>query len=164
MNKKKKIDITLKVNGEDVTYSVEPHTNLLRALRDNFNWDVKCGCEAGECGTCTVLLDGIAVKSCLTLAAACEGHEIWTNKGLGYADRLASRLQDAFVECGSVQCGFCTPGFVVVGVDYLKKGGKADRNEIKKAISGNLCRCTGYVKIVDAIYKVAKEIEEGALA
>jgi carbon-monoxide dehydrogenase small subunit len=110
------------------------------------------------------LLDGEAVKSCVTLAAACEGHEIWTDKGLGYNDALTARLQAAFVTCGAVQCGFCTPGMIVVGAHYLKHGGKADRVAIKQAISGNLCRCTGYVKIVDAIYQVAKEIEGGALA
>lgn len=159
-----KIKIGLKVNGVAVTYEVEPQQSLMRALRDNYNWDVKCGCEVGECGTCTVLLDGVAVKSCITLAAACAGHEIWTNKGLGYQDRIAARLQEAFVECGSVQCGFCSPGMIMAGVDYLKHGGKADRTAIRNAISGNLCRCTGYVKIVDAIYKVAKEIEEGVLA
>jgi len=159
-----KIKISLKVNGEDVTYEVEPQQSLMRALRDNYNYDVKCGCEVGECGTCTVLLDGVSVKSCITLAAACDGHEVWTNKGLGYNERLTARLQEAFVECGSVQCGFCTPGMIVAGTDYLKSGGKADRAAIRRAISGNLCRCTGYVKIVDAIYKVAKEIEEGVLA
>ncbi len=158
-----KIKISLKVNGQAVTYEVEPQQSLMRALRDNYNWDVKCGCEVGECGTCTVLLDGVSVKSCLTLAAACEGHEVWTDKGLGYHSRLTARLQAAFVECGSVQCGFCTPGMIVAGTDYLQRGGKADRVAIRRAISGNLCRCTGYVKIVDAIYKVAKEIEEGLL-
>ena len=159
-----KIKINLKVNGQAVTYEIEPQQSLMRALRDNYNWDVKCGCEVGECGTCTVLLDGVAVKSCITLAAACDGHEVWTNKGLGYADKITARLQEAFVECGSVQCGFCTPGMIVASTNYLKNGGKADRQAIRKALSGNLCRCTGYVKIVDAIYKVAQEIERGELA
>ncbi|MEG1524999.1 MAG: (2Fe-2S)-binding protein [Clostridia bacterium] len=156
--------LNLKVNGEQACWDIEPQQNLLRVLRDHYVWDVKCGCEEGDCGTCTVLLDGVPTKSCITLAAACEGHEIWTDKGLGYQDKLAARLQAAFVECGSVQCGFCTPGMIIVGLDYLKRGGKPDRAAIKKAISGNLCRCTGYVKIVDAIYKVAKELEEGVLA
>lgn len=158
-----KIKLNFTVNGEAVSWEIEPQTNLLRALRDNYIYDVKCGCEEGDCGTCTVLLDGVATKSCLTLAAACEGHEVWTDKGLGLSDKIGARLQEAFVECGSVQCGFCTPGMIVVGIEYLKNGGKPDRAAIKKAISGNLCRCTGYVKIVDAIYKVAKEIEEGML-
>ncbi|MBQ3552189.1 MAG: (2Fe-2S)-binding protein [Clostridia bacterium] len=158
-----KINIKLKINGVFVTLEVLAHQNLLRALRDNYYWDVKCGCEVGECGTCTVLLDGQAVKSCTVLAAACDGHEIWTDKGLGLSTKLTARIQDAFVECGSVQCGFCTPGMVVAATDYLKNGGKPDRTAIREAISGNLCRCTGYVKIVDAIYKVAKDIEEGLL-
>jgi len=158
------ISIQLNINGEAVTMQVAPHESLLRALRRYYYWDVKCGCEMGDCGTCTVLLDGIAVKSCVTLAAACDGHEVWTNKGLGEHDSLTARLQEAFVECGSVQCGFCTPGMIVAGVSYLKHGGRADRGEIRKAITGNLCRCTGYVKIVDAIYKVADELEKEARA
>ncbi len=153
------IDIHLKVNGENVVFHVEPQTNLLNALRDNYYYDVKCGCGEGDCGTCTVLLDGLSVKSCTMLAAACDGHEVWTDKGLGYEDKLTQMMQKNFVECGSVQCGFCTPGMIVAGVSYLKNGGKADRQEIKRAISGNLCRCTGYKKIVDAIYKTALELE-----
>lgn len=158
-----KVKINLKVNGEAVTYEVEPQTSLMRALRDYYNYDVKCGCEAGECGTCTVLLDGVAVKSCITLAASCDGHEVWTNRGLGYRDRIAARLQAAFVECGSVQCGFCTSGMIVAGTSYLTHGGRADRSAIREAMSGNLCRCTGYVKVIDAVYKVAQEIERGEL-
>lgn len=104
-----RIKINLKVNGEDVTYDIAPEDTLLKALRANYNYDVKNVCEIGECGACTVLLDGEAVKSCVTLAAACEGHEVWTDKGLGEQDKLAARLQDAFVECGSVQCGICIP-------------------------------------------------------
>ena len=151
-----KIKINLKVNGENVTYEVEPQENLLRALRNNFNWDVKCGCEAGECGTCSVLLDGKEVKSCLTLAAACDGHEIWTDKGLGLNDRLTARLQEAFVECGSVQCGFCTPGMILAAQALLDKNPHPTEAEIRRAISGNLCRCTGYQAIVDAILTVSQ--------
>ncbi len=158
-----KIKVNLKVNGEDVTYTINPEDTLLKALRANYNYDVKCGCEIGECGTCTVLLDGDAVKSCVTLAAACEGHEVWTDKGLGENDKLAARLQDAFVECGSVQCGFCIPGFIVAGVGYLKNIGNPDRKMIRNYVSGNLCRCTGYQKIIDAIEKVALEMERGEI-
>ncbi|MDO4582262.1 MAG: (2Fe-2S)-binding protein [Bacillota bacterium] len=156
-----RIPLTLKINGEEKTFLAAPEINLLRLLRDNYYWDVKCGCEEGECGTCTVLLDGVAVKSCLTLAHNCAGHEIWTNKGLGYNDEITAKLQAAFVECGSIQCGFCTPGMIVAAKHYLQQGGKADRQAIRKAISGNLCRCTGYKKIIDAIYKVAAELEGG---
>ena len=160
---KEKIKINLKVNGEDVTYEINPEDTLLRALRDNYNYDVKNGCAIGECGACTVLFDGEAVKSCVTLAAAADGHEIWTDKGLGENDKLAARLQDAFVECGSVQCGFCIPGFIVAGVGYLKNIGDPDRKKIRNYVSGNLCRCTGYVKIIDAIEKVALEQERGEI-
>jgi carbon-monoxide dehydrogenase small subunit len=156
------IDIQIRINGENVNIRCEAHLSLLRVLRDNFYYDVKCGCEEGDCGTCTVILDGKTIKSCVTLAAACDGHEVWTIKALGKSDELAARLQKAFVECGAVQCGFCTPGMIAAGLGYLKNNGKADRKEIRKAISGNLCRCTGYVKIVDAIYKIAAELEKEA--
>lgn len=161
MSEKMKID--LKVNGEDVTYEINPEDSLLKALRANYNYDVKNGCAIGECGACTVLFDGEPVKSCVTLAAAAAGHEIWTDKGLGEQDKLSRRLQDAFVECGSVQCGFCIPGFIVAGVGYLKNVGTPDRKMIRNYVSGNLCRCTGYVKIIDAIEKVALEMERGEI-
>ena len=157
------IKVNLKVNGEDVTYEIAPEASLLQALRDNYNYDVKNGCAIGECGACTVLLDGEAVKSCVTLSAACEGHEVWPDKGLGENDELSRRLQDAFVECGSVQCGFCIPGFIVAGVSYLKNIGDPDRKKIRNYVSGNLCRCTGYQKIIDAIEKVALEQERGEI-
>lgn len=152
------IPITLRVNGEIKTFTAPAHYSLLRLLRENQYLEVKCGCEAGDCGTCTVLLDGKSVKSCITLAHACEGHDVWTVKGLGYKDDITARLQRAFVECGSIQCGFCTPGMIVAGKNYLEKGGNANRSSIRHYISGNLCRCTGYNKIVDAIYRVAVEI------
>lgn len=153
------IKVNFTLNGKPTTYSVESHTNLLRMLRDNFNYDVKCGCEEGDCGTCTVLIDGVSQKSCITLAAQVEGKCVLTVKGVTYSDdELGHLLQKNFVECGSIQCGFCTPGMVLAGKEYLNNGGVADRAAIRVAISGNLCRCTGYVKIVDAIYKTAVEI------
>lgn len=152
--------VQFKLNGRDVAYICDPGASLLRVLRDNYNWDVKCGCEKGDCGSCTVLFDGVAVKSCVTPAAACEGHEIWTDKGLGLSDVLTQRVQAAFVECGAVQCGFCTPGMIVAAVSYLKTVGDADRKRIREGLSGNLCRCTGYNKIIDAVYKVACELKE----
>jgi aerobic-type carbon monoxide dehydrogenase small subunit (CoxS/CutS family) len=94
------------------------------------------------------------------LAAQADGGTVWTNKGLGEVDELTQKLQKAFVEHGSIQCGFCTPGMIIAGKAYIEKGGKPDRNEIKKAISGNLCRCTGYKKIVDAIYDVAEQMSK----
>ena len=152
-----KVDFTL--NGKPTSYHVAPHTNLLRMLRDNYHYEVKCGCEEGDCGTCTVLIDGVSLKSCITLAAQVEGRCVLTVKGVTYSDDDTGHLlQKNFVECGSIQCGFCTPGMIMVAKEYLDGGGIADRDAIRKAISGNLCRCTGYTKIIDAIYKTAKEI------
>lgn len=152
------LPVTLTVNGEQKTFLAAPELSLLRLLRDNHYLDVKCGCEEGDCGSCTVLLDGVAVKSCVTLAHNCAGRAVWTDRGLGLQDELTAKLQEAFVVCGSVQCGFCTPGMIVAARDYLGRGGIADRDAIRKAISGNLCRCTGYHKIVDAIYQVAVDL------
>lgn len=153
------IDVTFMLNGKQVTYNVPAHMNLLRMLRENNNYDVKCACEEGDCGTCTVMINGESIKSCITLAAQVEGACVTTTKGLTYGDdEVGHMIQKAFVECGSIQCGFCTPGMVMAAKDYIDHGGIADRAEIRKAISGNLCRCTGYVKIVDAIYRVAKDL------
>lgn len=155
-----KVSVNIKINGEDRCLLVEPQTSLLKMLRDNYYWDVKCGCEEGDCGTCTVLLDGVAVKSCVTLAAQCDGHEVWTDYGLGQIDAVTQCIQEAFVECGAIQCGFCTPGMIVAATDYIKHGGVPDRKLIRQAISGNLCRCTGYQKIVDAIYLAAQKLAD----
>ena len=154
------ITVNFTLNGKRTTYSIAPHTSLLRMLRDNYNYDVKCGCEEGDCGTCTVLVDGVSQKSCITLAAQVEGKCVVTTKGVTYncEDELGHRLQENFVKCGSIQCGFCIPGMIMVGKEYLDNGGLADREAIRRAISGNLCRCTGYKKIIDAIYNTAKEI------
>jgi len=154
------VNITVTVNGTTITANAKPEMNLLRFLRSQGIFDVKCGCEMGDCGTCTVVLNGKSVKSCVTLAAQADGSSVWTNKGLGVVDALTKKLQKAFVEHGSIQCGFCTPGMIIAGKVYLKQGGTPDREQIKKAISGNLCRCTGYKKIVDAIYDVAEQMQE----
>ncbi len=157
-----KLTVSLTVNGEDVTLFCTAGESLMRMLRGAHYYDVKCGCEEGDCGSCTVLLDGVAVKSCFTLAAACQGHTVETCKGLSYQDALARDLQESFVRYGAVQCGFCTPGMVTAALSYLRRGGKADRSEIRGALSGNLCRCTGYKKIVDAVYETALKLERGA--
>ena len=151
----KQLPLTLFINGEEKTFLAAPELSLMRLLRDNYYWDVKCGCEEGDCGACTVLLDGEAVKSCVTLAHGCAGHQVWTDRGLGLADALTQEIQAAFVACGAIQCGFCTPGMILAARHYLAQDGAADREKIRAAISGNLCRCTGYQKIVDAIYQVA---------
>lgn len=155
-----KITVNFTLNGKPVSFETEAHVSLLRMLRNNLQWDVKCGCEEGDCGTCTVLVDGVAKKSCVTLAAQVEGKSVITTKGITYneEDVTGQMLQRAFVECGSIQCGFCTPGMVMASKAYIDNGGIADREEIKKALSGNLCRCTGYVKIIDAVYRVAKDL------
>ncbi|MGI5824307.1 MAG: (2Fe-2S)-binding protein [Bacillota bacterium] len=155
-----KITVNFTLNGKPVSFETEAHVSLLRMLRNNLQWDVKCGCEEGDCGTCTVLVDGVARKSCVTLAAQVEGKTVLTTKGITYnkEDVTGQMLQRAFVECGSIQCGFCTPGMVMASKEYIDNGGIADREEIKKALSGNLCRCTGYVKIIDAVYRVAKDL------
>jgi carbon-monoxide dehydrogenase small subunit len=155
-----KITVNFTLNGKPVSFETEAHVSLLRMLRNNLQWDVKCGCEEGDCGTCTVLVDGVAKKSCVTLAAQVEGKSVLTTKGITYnkEDVTGQMLQRAFVECGSIQCGFCTPGMVMASKEYIDNGGIADREAIKKALSGNLCRCTGYVKIIDAVYRVAKDL------
>jgi len=152
------INITVSVNGSKINANIKPEMSLLKFLRSQLVWDVKCGCEEGDCGTCTVIFNGQSVKSCLVLAAQADGGTVWTNKGLGVVDELTQKLQKAFVEHGSIQCGFCTPGMIMAGKTYIEQGGKPDREGIKKAISGNLCRCTGYKKIVDAIYDVAEQM------
>lgn len=154
------IFVNFTLNGKPVSLQATPEMSLLRMLRNNLQWDVKCGCEEGDCGTCTVLVDGMSQKSCLTLAAQVEGKSVTTVKGITYnkEDVTGQMLQRAFVECGSIQCGFCTPGMVMAAKEYIDNGGIADREAIRKAISGNLCRCTGYVKIIDAIYRVAKDL------
>lgn len=157
-----RVAVSFKINGKEVTLLALPEQSLLRLLRENGYVEVKCGCEEGDCGTCTVLLDGLSVKSCVTPACACEGHEVWTATGLSLQERIGQLLRNNFAKYGASQCGFCTPGMVVTGVNYLMNGGMADRHAIRAAISGNLCRCTGYQKIIDAIYYTAKELQEEA--
>lgn len=153
------ITVNFKLNGRPLSYVVPAHMSLMKMLRSNGHYEVKCGCEEGDCGTCTVIVEGETLKSCITLAAQVEGKHVVTVQGLAYGDdEIGHMIQRAFVECGSIQCGFCTPGMVMVAKEYIDNGGIADRQAIRAAISGNLCRCTGYVKIVDAIYRVAKDL------
>ncbi|MGI6685878.1 MAG: (2Fe-2S)-binding protein [Bacillota bacterium] len=154
------IKIAVTVNSTKINANVKPELSLLRFLRSQGIYDVKCGCEMGDCGTCTVILNGQAVKSCITLAAQADGGTVWTIKGLGVIDEITKKLQEAFVEHGAIQCGFCTPGMIVAGKAYIDQGGIPDRTEIKKAVSGNICRCTGYKKIVDAIFDVAEQMKK----
>ena len=143
--------ISLTVNGEQLEADVWAGESLLTTLRDRLELPgSKNACEQGECGSCSVLLDGELVCSCLVLAAQAEGHEVVTVEGLGQPEQLHA-VQEAFAETGAVQCGFCTPGFVVAAADLLRRIPEPSDDEIREALSGNLCRCTGYQKILDAV-------------
>ena len=143
--------LAITINGELREADVWGGDSLLTALRDGFGLPgSKNACEQGECGSCSVLLDGELVCSCLVLAAQADGHEVTTVEGLARGDEL-HRVQRAFVDAGAVQCGFCTPGLVVATVDLLERTPSPSDDEIREALSGNLCRCTGYAKIFDAV-------------
>jgi carbon-monoxide dehydrogenase small subunit len=143
--------VSIVLNGERREEDVWPNASLLTALREQFGLPgTKNACEEGECGSCSVLLDGVLVCSCLVLAAQAHEHEVETVEGLSDGDRLHA-VQDAFVRAGAVQCGFCTPGLVMATVDLLSRSPDPGEDEIREMLSGNLCRCTGYVSIVDAV-------------
>jgi aerobic carbon-monoxide dehydrogenase small subunit len=143
--------ISLTVNGERRETEIWPGESLLYALRERLGLPgSKNACEQGECGSCSVLLDGTLVCACLVLAAQADGHDLLTVEGLGEEGRLHP-VQEAFAETGAVQCGFCTPGLIVATVDLLERNAQPSDDEIREALSGNLCRCTGYAKIFDAV-------------
>jgi aerobic carbon-monoxide dehydrogenase small subunit len=143
--------IALSVNGEPRETEIWPGESLLYALRERLGLPgSKNACEQGECGSCSVLLDGALVCACLVLAAQADGHEVVTVEGVAEGDGL-HRVQEAFAETGAVQCGFCTPGLIVATVDLLSRSPEPNEDEIREALSGNLCRCTGYAKIFDAV-------------
>ncbi|MGF7060849.1 (2Fe-2S)-binding protein [Brassicibacter mesophilus] len=153
--------IELKVNGKNHTVEIEEDMRLLDVLRDKLGLTgTKEGCGEGECGACTVIMDGETVDSCLVMAFQAEGKEILTIEGLEDKNGIHP-IQKAFIEEGAVQCGFCTPGMVLSAKALLDKNSSPDRKQIKEAISGNLCRCTGYNKIVDAVEKASKEYKGG---
>ena len=154
---RERIVVTLRLNGRPRRFETEPGRRLLDLLRDDAGLTgTKEGCGAGECGACTVLLDGRPAPSCLVLAAACDGCEVVTVEGLGTGAETLHPFQQALVDAGGVQCGFCTPGVAVAGAAVLLRQ-PADRQEAARLLSGNLCRCTGYAKILDAL-----EAAEGA--
>jgi len=156
--KKTKVSFTL--NDERVSVEVEPTKRLLDMLREDFRLTgVKEGCSEGECGACTVLIDGKAVTSCLVLAPQVEGRQVETIEGLQKSGELHP-LQKAFIQAGAVQCGFCTPGMILAAKALLDENPCPTREDIKTSISGNLCRCTGYEKIVEAV-EVAVNIMKG---
>jgi aerobic-type carbon monoxide dehydrogenase small subunit (CoxS/CutS family) len=145
------ITARLTVNGESRDVLFPAHKTLLEVLREELALTgTKHGCELGECGTCTVLLDGMPVLSCLELAAACQGRAITTVEGMADGPRLHP-LQQAFVELGAAQCGYCTPGILLAAQALLRDEPRPSRQAIKEALAGNLCRCTGYVKIYEAV-------------
>jgi carbon-monoxide dehydrogenase small subunit len=150
------VKIELTVNGEQQEADVWAGESLLFALRERLGLPgSKNACEQGECGSCSVLLDGTLVCACLVLAAQAEGHEVVTVEGLAENGEL-HHVQEAFVEAGAVQCGFCTPGLVVATADLLAHNPRPSEDEIREALSGNLCRCTGYSKIFDAVRLAAE--------
>ena len=148
--------ITLTVNGEPRDADVWGGESLLYALRERLGLPgSKNACEQGECGSCSVLLDGVLVCSCLVLAAQADGHAVMTVEGLVEGTQL-HRVQEAFAAAGAVQCGFCTPGLVVATADLLAHNPAPSDDEVREALSGNICRCTGYQKILDAVHAAAE--------
>jgi aerobic carbon-monoxide dehydrogenase small subunit len=151
--------ISLNVNGDAYEVAVKPGDLLLEVLRDKLGLvGSKRGCDTGKCGACTVIMDGRAVRSCLVLAVAAEGAEITTIEGLAAGGEMHP-LQRAFVEHGAIQCGFCSPGMIMFAKAYLDEEPTASREQIKEALTANICRCTGYMKIIEAIDAVARENE-----
>lgn len=145
------------VNGSEEILNVPPNLSLLHMLRENLSLTgTKNGCEAGECGACTVLLDGEPVNSCIVLAVECDGKGVETIEGL--TERVGmQKLQEAFMELNAIQCGFCTPGMLISSYALLKRNPRPSEEEIRAALLGNLCRCTGYERIIDAVQKAVKE-------
>ncbi len=154
--------IKLKVNGDEYEIAVAPWKTLNEVLRKELNLTgTKLGCGTGDCGACTVLVDGKAVNSCLTLAVEVQGKEITTIEGLAESEDKLHPIQESFIEKGAVQCGFCTPGMIMTTKYFLDNNPNPTDEEIRKALDGNLCRCTGYVKIIDAIKDAAQKMKGG---
>ncbi len=151
------IEVNFRLNGENVTIRTKANRRLLDVLRDDFHLTgTKEGCSIGECGACTVIVDRKAVTSCLMLIGSCEGRDVITIEGVSSPDRL-NPVQRAILEHQAIQCGFCTPGFVMSATALLMENPNPTYEEIKVALSGNLCRCTGYKQIIDAIYDAAQQ-------
>ena len=155
---------TLQINGESITVSYPTHHTLLEVLRERCQLTgTKHGCELGECGTCAVLVDGVPMLSCLVLAADVGGQRIETVEGMQQANTLHP-LQEAFADLGAAQCGYCTPGILLTARSLLDQHADPNRQEISEALSGNLCRCTGYHKILDAIEWAASRLRNDEVA
>jgi carbon-monoxide dehydrogenase small subunit len=153
--------VTLRINGEVHEVAVPVHKTLLEVLREDLNLTgTKHGCELGECGTCTVLIDGEPWLSCLVLPIEVQSRDITTVEGMAH-NGVVHPLQAAFAELGAAQCGYCTPGILLVAKSFLDEHPEPTREEIKEALSGNLCRCTGYVKIFEAVELAARRMQSG---
>jgi len=154
-------EISFVFNGSSMKMMVEDHWTLLHFIREVLgHTGTKEGCGSGECGACTVIVDGEAVNSCLYLAAEIDGKKLLTIEGLAVKDGTLHPIQRAFVENGGIQCGFCTPGMIMSAKALLDKNPAADEKEIKEAIAGNLCRCTGYVQIIESIKAASDQTED----
>ncbi len=149
-------EISFMFNGNNMRMNIEDHWTLLHLIREELGYTgTKEGCGSGECGACTVIVDGLAVNSCLYLAAEIDGKQLLTIEGLASADGTLHPIQKAFVENGGIQCGFCSPGMILSAKALLDNNPNASEVEIKDAIAGNICRCTGYVQIIDSIKAVS---------
>ncbi|MBV7391142.1 MULTISPECIES: xanthine dehydrogenase subunit XdhC [Enterococcus] len=158
-------EISFTLNGEEVTLFVDVRKSLLEMLREDFSLiGTKEGCGVGECGACTVVVDNVTLDSCLAMAVWADGKNIKTIEGEAQIDGTLSDVQEDFVEAGAVQCGFCIPGMVMSASNYLGEVDEPTRQEIKRALSGNMCRCTGYSKIVDAVENTAAKRAAAKLA
>ena len=150
------------VNGMDYEEEIDHRRTLLEVLRENFGLlGTHKGCDEGQCGACTVLIDGKEINSCLVLAASVQKKQITTIEGLAQGEQLHP-VQQAFVEYGAIQCGFCTPGMIMVAKGFLDKNPQPTEEEAKRAVAGNLCRCTGYFQIIDAVLKAAEKMRKEA--
>ena len=153
--------VRFNINGRSYEIPVEPQMTLVEVLRDKLDiTGTKISCGAGECGACTVLIDGKPVLSCLTLAVTAKDKDILTIEGLAEGGKLHP-IQQAFIDHGAIQCGFCTPGMILATKALLDENPSPTGDEVKKALAGNLCRCTGYVKIVDAVLAAAEQMRKG---
>ena len=156
-------NVSFTFNGNQMSMVVEDYWTLLHLIREELGYTgTKEGCGSGECGACTVIVDGQAVNSCLYLAAEIDGRELVTVEGLASADGTLHPIQKAFVEKGGIQCGFCSPGMIMSAKALLDENSNAGEDEIKEAIAGNLCRCTGYVQIIESIKSVSGQHSEKA--
>ena len=159
----KKLNIEVRINGASHMATVEPRLTLLDFIRDMAGLNgTHIGCEHGICGACSILLDGIPIRACLMLAVQADGRRITTVEGLSNSDGTPGILQDAFIEAHGMQCGYCTPGMLISAHALLTENNNPSLDEIKDAIGGNLCRCTGYVQIIESIQLAAERLRQGS--